>query len=100
MSDILKAKYQGIRPAFGYPSLRDHSEKEKLFKLLDGSSIGVTLTESYMMEPASSVCGLYFAAEEAKYFDIYKIGRDQFEDYARRNGRNKDDIEKMLGYIL
>ncbi|MCM8709545.1 methionine synthase [Clostridium sp. SYSU_GA19001] len=97
---LLKGDYQGIRPAFGYPSLRDHSEKEKLFKLLNGESIGVSLTGNYMMEPAASVSGLYFAAKEAKYFDIYKIDREQFEDYVKRNGKTSEDVQKVLNSII
>ncbi len=90
----------GIRPAFGYPSLRDHTEKEKLFALLNGHSINVSLTESFMMEPAASVCGLYFGAREAKYFDINKIDREQFEDYLKRNGRTSSELVKNLGSVL
>ncbi|MCX7885349.1 MAG: methionine synthase, partial [Caloramator sp.] len=97
---LLKGDYQGIRPAFGYPSLRDHSEKEKLFKLLNGESIGVSLTGNYMMEPAASVSGLYFAAKEAKYFDIYKIDREQFEDYVKRNGKSSEEVQKVLNSII
>jgi 5-methyltetrahydrofolate--homocysteine methyltransferase len=100
IDDLLKGKYQGIRPAFGYPCLRDHSEKEKLFNILNGESIGVSLTENYMMEPSSSVCGLYFASKEAKYFDIYKIGKDQLEDYTKRNKKNIKDVEKLLGVLI
>lgn len=102
ITEILQGKYKGIRPAIGYPSLRDHSEKEKLFKILNGTDItGVTLTEdSYMMEPAASVCGLYFEAEEAKYFDIYKINREQLEDFARRSGKDISKLEKSMSSIL
>lgn len=98
--DILRTKYQGIRPAFGYPSLRDHSEKEKLFALLQGEGIGVNLTESHMMNPGASVCGLYFASAEAKYFDINKIDREQFEDYCRRRNKGKKEMAASLGPIL
>lgn len=102
ITEILQGKYRGIRPAIGYPSLRDHSEKEKLFKLLNGTDItGVTLTEgSYMMEPAASVCGLYFEADEAKYFDIYKISREQLEDFAERSGKDISKLEKSMSSIL
>lgn len=100
IEDLLRQKYSGIRPAFGYPSLRDHTEKAQLFELLDGQSIGVTLTDSSMMEPAASVCGLYFAADEAKYFDISEIDRDQFADYQQRTGRSKKDLARSLGPIL
>ncbi len=97
---LLKSKYEGIRPAFGYPSLRDHTEKDKLFMLLDGHAIGVSLTESFMMEPAASVCGLYFGSRQAKYFDINKIDRDQFDDYLRRNGRTSRELARSLGSVL
>lgn len=100
VEDLLKGKYVGIRPAFGYPSLRDHTEKEKLFKLLDGNDIGVHLTESFMMEPSASVCGLLFASIEAKYFDVNKIEKDQFDDYQRRNKRSKEELKKSLGSII
>ena len=98
--DLLKMKYDGIRPAFGYPSLRDHTEKEKLFDLLNGNSIGVSLTENYMMDPAASVCGLFFGSRDAEYFDVNEIDRDQFEDYLRRNGRTSRELAKSLGSIL
>jgi len=100
LEDLYHGKYAGIRPAFGYPSLRDHTEKAKLFELLNGYSLGVTLTESFMMEPAASVCGLYFSNPEAKYFDINKIDREQFADYLKRNGRTGQEIAKSLGAIL
>lgn len=102
ISEILQAKYRGIRPAIGYPSLRDHSEKEKLFKLLNGSeSTGIRLTEgSYMMEPAASACGLYFGNEEAKYFDIYKIDREQLVDFSKRSGKDIGSLERILSSIL
>jgi 5-methyltetrahydrofolate--homocysteine methyltransferase len=97
---LLKAKYRGIRPAFGYPSLRDHAEKQILFDLLDGPAIGVTLTDSQMMEPAASVCGLYFASESAVYFDVNAIDREQFEDYQQRCGRSSRELARSLGPIL
>ncbi len=100
IADLLKAKYRGIRPAYGYPSLRDHMEKETLFRLLDGPGIGVPLTESGMMEPPASVCGLYFGSREAEYFDIQEIDRDQFEDYLRRTGRTPQDIARSIGPLI
>lgn len=101
VEELLRGKYRGIRPAFGYPSLRDHSEKAKLFELLGGEiNTGVTLTESFMMKPVASVCGLYFGAEDAGYFDINRIGRDQTTDYAGRSGRDIKEVEKNLNNIL
>jgi len=95
--DLLKAKYEGIRPAFGYPSLIDHSEKVTLFNLLDvEKQTGIELTESYMMVPSASVCGLYLGNKEAKYFDLYHIGKDQIEDYANRKGITSEQVEKLI----
>ena len=87
MKEIFKASYRGIRPAFGYPSLIDQSQMKKLFNILDGEKVtGVKLTESYMMDPVSSVCGLYFASEDSRYFNSNYIDKDQAEDYAKRSG--------------
>ncbi|PKM50305.1 MAG: methionine synthase [Firmicutes bacterium HGW-Firmicutes-7] len=95
--DLLKAKYQGIRPAYGYPSLIDHSEKTKIFDLLNAEiNAEITLTESFMMQPASSVSGLYFANEHSKYFDLYHIGKDQIIDYAKRKGVPIEYVEKLI----
>lgn len=94
---LLKVKYQGIRPAFGYPSLLDHSEKIKLFDLLDvEKNIGIELTESYMMNPSSSVCGLYFSHPDASYFDLFKIADDQLKEYAQRKNVSLEDAKKQL----
>jgi 5-methyltetrahydrofolate--homocysteine methyltransferase len=101
LSSMLKEKYQGIRPAFGYPCLRDHQEKETLFDLLDKDrSLGITLTNSYMMMPAASVCGLFFDKPFAKYFDVNRIGTDQLEDYAKRKGQPIEDVRKLLSNII
>lgn len=95
--DILKEKYQGIRPAPGYPACPDHSEKEKIWKLLNVTdNINVALTESYAMNPPSSVCGYYFTRPEADYFMVGKIGKDQVEDYARRKNISFESAEKWL----
>ncbi|TAL69715.1 MAG: methionine synthase [Bacteroidetes bacterium] len=101
LEDMFKEKYRGIRPAPGYPSLPDHSEKKLLFELLDAeNNLGVTLTETYMMQPAASVCGLYFAHPEAKYFPVGKIGKDQVLDYKRRKGISTEQAERWLSSIL
>ncbi|SHI36206.1 methionine synthase (B12-dependent) [Clostridium cavendishii DSM 21758] len=101
LEDILKGRYKGIRPAFGYPSLRDQKEIKKLFKLLDvENTIGVTLTESYMMNPVSSVCGLYFANAKSKYFDVNKIDKNQVKDYCNRSGEKIEEVEARLENIL
>lgn len=98
INEILKGNYKGIRPAFGYPSLIDQSQIKKVFNILNGEkSTGVKLTENYMMDPVSSVCGLYFACEDSRYFNSNIIGRDQAEDYASRAGCSISNLEKYLG---
>jgi 5-methyltetrahydrofolate--homocysteine methyltransferase len=99
-NDLIREKYKGIRPAPGYASCPDHTEKRKLFNLLNAEDIGVTLTESYAMFPASSVSGWYFSHPEAKYFNIGKIEKDQVLDYADRKGYNIDKAEKWLRTLL
>jgi len=94
--DLIEEKYRGIRPAFGYPACPDHTEKEKLFALLDAPAIGITLTETCAMWPAASVSGLYFSHPQAKYFSVGRIGRDQLEDYATRKGMSIEEAEKAL----
>ncbi len=99
--DLILEKYQGIRPAPGYPACPDHTEKAILFRLLDNEKqIGVSITESYAMWPASSVSGFYFAHPDSKYFAVGKINPDQVEDYARRKGLSVEDIERWLRPIL
>ncbi len=100
VAELLREKYQGIRPAFGYPSLRDHQEKQMLFTLLDGESLGVRLTESQMMDPPASVCGLYFGSRQAEYFDVQEIDRDQFEDYLQRTGRTRQELARSIGPLI
>ncbi|GAB5465038.1 MAG: methionine synthase [Candidatus Kapaibacteriales bacterium] len=100
ISDMIKEQYVGIRPAHGYPSLPDHTEKQKLFALLEAQKLGMKLTSSFMMEPAASVSGLYFAHPEAKYFGIEAIGRDQASLYAERKRWKKGEEEKWLGSLL
>lgn len=101
MKEIFKASYRGIRPAFGYPSLIDQSQMKKLFNILDGEKVtGVKLTESYMMDPVSSVCGLYFASEDSRYFNSNYIDKAQAEDYAKRCGCTLEELEKSLPNIL
>lgn len=93
---LIKEQYKGIRPAPGYPACPDHTEKNTLFQLLDAPSIGVELTESLAMNPASSVCGLYFAHPESKYFGLGKIQKDQVEDYAKRKQMSVEEVERWL----
>ena len=99
--ELIGEPYRGIRPAPGYPSQPDHTEKETLFRLLDAEArIGVKLTESFAMWPGSSVSGLYLAHPEAHYFGVAKVERDQVEDYAARKGMPVDEVERWLGPIL
>ena len=96
-SDLIKEKYQGIRPASGYPCQPDHTEKDIIWELLDvKKQIGLELTESRAMNPGSSVSGLYFSNPDSKYFNVGKIGKDQVEDYAKRK---KWPIEKAMKWL-
>jgi len=94
--DLIAEKYRGIRPAYGYPACPDHSEKFKLFDLLDATRQGITLTESAAMLPAAAVSGLYFSHPEARYFNVGRIGRDQLESYAKRKGMSIEEAERWL----
>ena len=99
--ELLQEEYRGIRPAPGYPSQPDHTEKVTLFELLKAERrVGVKLTESYAMWPGSSVSGLYLAHPEAAYFGVAKIERDQVEDYARRKRMDVGETERWLAPIL
>ncbi|CUT13110.1 5methyltetrahydrofolatehomocysteine methyltransferase EC 21113 [Bradyrhizobium sp.] len=99
--DLILEKYQGIRPAPGYPAQPDHTEKATLFELLDAeNTAGVKLTESFAMWPGSSVSGLYLASPESYYFGVGKIERDQVEDYAARKGMSLAEAERWLAPIL
>jgi 5-methyltetrahydrofolate--homocysteine methyltransferase len=94
---LIKEKYQGIRPAPGYPACPDHSEKQSIFKLLNATeSIGVSLTESLAMYPASSVSGYYFAHPQAKYFGLGKIQKDQLENLAARKAVSVEEAAQYL----
>jgi 5-methyltetrahydrofolate--homocysteine methyltransferase len=95
---LIAEKYQGIRPAMGYPASPDHTEKDLLWALLDvEANTGIWLTESKAMVPTAAVSGLYFAHPDARYFAIGKINRDQVEDYAARKGVDLATMEKWLG---
>jgi 5-methyltetrahydrofolate--homocysteine methyltransferase len=99
--ELIKEKYQGIRPAPGYPACPDHSLKGHLFELMDvENEIGIELTDSYAMRPASSVSGFYIAHNASKYFGIGKIGKDQIRDYARRTKMEVKEAEKWLQSVL
>ena len=95
--DLIQEKYRGIRPAAGYPSCPDHTEKATLWRLLDAEEqAGIRLTESYAMTPAASVSGLYFAHPEAAYFAVDLVTRDQVEHYARRKKTPRTEAERWL----
>jgi 5-methyltetrahydrofolate--homocysteine methyltransferase len=94
--DLIGERYRGIRPAFGYPACPDHSEKRALFALLGAERVGMRLTETFATLPAASVSGLYFGHPQARYFAVGRIGRDQVEDYAARQGVAASEAERWL----
>ena len=98
--DLIHEKYQGIRPAPGYPACPEHTVKKEIFALLKAQEIGMELTESMAMTPASSVSGFYFAHPEAKYFSVDKIDTDQLEDMASRRSVSVDQLKKWLASNL
>lgn len=101
IEDLIKETYKGIRPAPGYPACPDHTEKIKLFDLLNAQeNIGVELTESLAMNPAASVCGWYIAHPQSHYFGVGKIMLDQLEDYAKRKGMSIEDATRWLRPVL
>jgi 5-methyltetrahydrofolate--homocysteine methyltransferase len=98
---LIREEYNGIRPAPGYPACPDHTEKLKLFSLLNATEeIGITLTESLAMNPPASVCGWYFAHPQSHYFGLGKIDRDQLKDYAERKKMSIEEAEKWLRPVL
>jgi 5-methyltetrahydrofolate--homocysteine methyltransferase len=98
--ELIRESYKGIRPAPGYPACPDHTEKRMLFDLLGAEKLGIELTESYAMYPASSVSGWYFSHPESRYFPVGKIYKDQVEDYAQRKNLPLEEVEKWLSPIL
>ena len=99
--ELVREKYQGIRPAPGYAACPDHLEKKTLFRMLDiEKNIGVSLTDSMAMTPPSSVSGWYFSHPESRYFNVGKIGRDQLTDYAARKNMTLPDMERWLSANL
>ena len=98
---LIREEYKGIRPAPGYPACPDHTEKIKLFELLNVTeNIGIELTESLAMNPPASVCGWFIAHPGSHYFGLGKIQRDQLEDYAKRKGMPIEDMERWLRPVL
>ena len=100
IKDLLAERYQGIRPAVGYPSIPDTSMNFLLYELLDMKGIGINLTESGMMLPHASVSGFMFAHPQSRYFDLGKIDDDQLEDYARRRNKPVEELRKYLASTL
>ena len=101
IQDLIAEKYQGIRPAAGYPSCPDHTEKQLIWDLLKAKeNTGATLTETFAMAPASTVSGLYFSHPESRYFQVGKIGRDQAKAYGDAKGWKDSDVEKWLAPVL
>jgi len=99
--ELIRERYQGIRPAPGYPACPDHTEKATIFELLDApAAIGVNLTESFAMDPAASVSGLYFAHPQSRYFGVRRVEADQLEDYAARKGMSVDEASRWLAPVL
>ena len=99
--ELIRERYQGIRPAPGYPACPDHTEKETLFSMLDASNeIPVTLTEHFAMMPAASVSGFYFSHPDSRYFGIGKIDKDQVENYAARKGQTVEEAQRWLSPVL
>jgi 5-methyltetrahydrofolate--homocysteine methyltransferase len=94
--DMISEKYQGIRPAPGYPACPDHSVKQAMFDLLKADDIGMALTESLAMTPAASVSGFYLSHPDSIYFNVGKIGDDQLQDLAKRRGLKAADLERLL----
>jgi 5-methyltetrahydrofolate--homocysteine methyltransferase len=94
--DLIRERYNGIRPAPGYPACPDHSLKPVLFDMLGGAPAGIELTTSFAMLPTSAVSGLYFGYRDSEYFGVARIGRDQLEDYAARRGVSVDEAERWL----
>jgi 5-methyltetrahydrofolate--homocysteine methyltransferase len=97
---LIAEKYVGIRPAPGYPACPEHVVKREMFETLDGADVGIELTESYAMFPASSVSGFYLSHPDSQYFNVGTIGEDQLKDYIARSGRSEQDVRRTLGPVL
>jgi len=98
---VINVKYQGIRPAPGYPSQPDHTEKTTMWNLMNiAEETDITLTESLAMQPASSVSGIYFANSNSHYFSVDELCKDQIDSYSKRKGMPMKDVEKWLSSNL
>jgi 5-methyltetrahydrofolate--homocysteine methyltransferase len=95
-TELIAEKYQGIRPAPGYPACPDHSAKRAMFEVLQCDDIGMALTESLAMTPAASVSGFYLAHPQARYFNVGRIGEDQVQDLAQRQGVEVKELQRLL----
>ena len=93
---LVRERYQGIRPAAGYQACPDHTEKATLFKLLRCEDIGISLTENFAMYPAAAVSGLYFSHPRSHYFGLGKVSQDQIQNYSQRKGMSIEEIERWL----
>ncbi len=99
--ELIRERYQGIRPAPGYPACPDHTEKGTIFEMLEATDrIGLELTESFAMTPAAAVSGLYFAHPDSRYFGVRRIGQDQLDDYAARKGMDIEDAARWLAPVF
>jgi 5-methyltetrahydrofolate--homocysteine methyltransferase len=98
--ELIAEKYQGIRPAPGYPACPDHSVKAPLFALMNTAEIGMSLTENLAMLPASAVSGFYLWRPEAQYFNVGPIGQDQLADYAARTAVSEEEARGRLSSLL
>ena len=96
LEDVIAERHKGIRPAFGYPACPDHSDKLRLFDLLQAEEAGIVLTDNFAMLPAASVSGLYLGHPQAKYFSVGRVGRDQVADYAARREASIEQVEHWL----
>ncbi len=99
-SELIAEKYQGIRPAPGYPACPEHGVKRDMFRVLDCSEIGMGLTSSLAMTPAASVSGFYLAHPQAAYFNVSKIGDDQLRDWAKRSAQDLELTRRSLASVL
>src|SRR5690606_38206568 len=97
---LIAEKYQGIRPAPGYPACPEHVVKEDMFRVMRPEEVGMKLTDSYAMYPASSVSGFYISHPMSQYFNVGNIDTDQLHDYIRRSGRSEDDVRRTLASVL
>ncbi|HEY0878436.1 MAG TPA: methionine synthase [Zeimonas sp.] len=98
--ELIAEKYQGIRPAPGYPACPEHTVKRALFETVHAEAIGMQLTEGFAMMPASSVSGFYFSHAASQYFNVGRIGEDQLRDFVERSGRDEDEVRRALASVL